>query len=451
MIRSFLGSMTARIFLTLVLGTIGSGSLVMTLAANERARLDTHIRMHHAAERMEQLILTLDGVPPSSRAAVIQVAQRYAVRVALNASAPVPGKASDSEFAMELRRTLGENRHIGVYDGKDRDCATEGTSQDAAPAAGHRCEIIAASLQDGSPVRLDIRRPDRTPPPFMKNFLSDLVLLLTALVVLALIVAHMATKPLRRLARAAHELGRDIERQPLPETEGSTEVREASAAFNRMQARIRDHLQQRTCMLAAIAHDLQTPLTRLRLRLEKVGDPDLRGKLIKDMTDTQKMAREGLEFARTLNVDEPFEFVDLDSLVAAISNDAIDAGCDVTCSGSIGAPVLAAPQALRRCIANLIENAIKYGKLARVTVNRVDRTALVSVADAGPGIPDGRLEEVFQPFNRGGGAHPEVAAGTGLGLAIARIVAEKHRGVVRLRNGAPDEGGLVATLELPLP
>jgi signal transduction histidine kinase len=440
--------MTARIFVSLVAGTLASGALFMTLAAREREQLDTHIRMLHAAQRMEQLILTLDVLPESLRSAVIQVAERYGMRVETGKPVPVPGRVSDSEFAAELRHTLGENRHISVFDGSSRDCATRIPGRAAATVTDARCETIVAALQDGSPVTIVVAYPGRAPPPFMEDFPRDLLLLLSALILLALAVAHMATRPLRKLAQAAHELGRNIERQPLPEIEGSLEVREAAAAFNTMQARIRSHLQERTCMLAAIAHDLQTPLTRLRLRLEKVSDPALRAKLISDMNDTQKMVSKGLEFARTLSVEETFELVDLDSLVAAICNDAIDAGCPVSCSGQICKPVLAAPLALRRCISNLVENAIKYGKLVRVTVSRAEHMALVTIADAGPGIPEQHLETVFQPFSRGEDAYAGTSRGTGLGLAIARIVAEKHRGTVTLRNGTP---GLVATLELPLP
>lgn len=449
MLKSFAGSMTARIFLTLVLGTFLSGALVMSLAAHERNWLDTQTRMRHAAERVEQLVLILDQVPHSLRAEVTRVAQRYGVRIVPGDSSPPPGMESDSAFAAELHQTLGENRYIRVYDGSGRDCAFTVPDAVAAHPDDYRCETIVTGLRDGSNVTMDIIYRDRA-SPFMEDYPSELLVVVVALVLLALLVSHMATKPLRRLARAAHELGRNIERPALPETEGSTEVREASAAFNTMQARIRSHLQERTCMLAAVAHDLQTPLTRLRLRLEKVADPELRTRLVSDLTDTQNMVTSGLEFARLLSVDEPFERVDLDSLVATICSDATDAGSDISCSGRIGQPVLAAPYALHRCISNLVDNALKYGKLARVSVRRSGNNAVVEVADAGPGIPEALREEMFQPFRRTTGGGGPVPSGTGLGLAIARIVADQHKGALRLHDG-PDGHGLVAILELPLP
>jgi len=449
MLTAFAGSMTARIFLTLVLGTILSGALVMSLATHERNRLDAQSRMRHAAERVEQLVLILDVVPQSLRSAVIRVAQRYGVHIVPGGARPVLGMVSDSAFAAELHRTLGENRRVRVYDGTGKDCTLTVPGRGMTHPGAYRCEAIVAGLRDGSNVTLDITYRDRA-TPLLENYPAELLVLVVALTLLALFVSHMATQPLRRLARAAHALGRNIERPSLPETEGSTEVRAAAAAFNTMQARIRSHLQERTCMLAAVAHDLQTPLTRLRLRLEKVGDPELHARLVNDLTATQNMVTSGLEFARLPSVDEPFERVDLDSLVAAICSDAMDAGCDIACSGRLGQPVLAAPHALRRCISNLVDNALKYGKLARVRVYRSGHTAVVEVADAGPGIPESRREEMFQPFRRNAGTDEPDSPGTGLGLAIARIVAQQHKAALRL-HGGPDGRGLVAILELPLP
>ena len=202
-------------------------------------------------------------------------------------------------------------------------------------------------------------------------------------------------------------------------------------------------------MLAAIAHDLQTPLTRLRLRLENVQDEDLRGRLVADLTATQSMIREGLDFAQSVSQAEDFEAVDLDSLVAAICNDAADAGQDVIHSGRIGKSVMACPHSLRRCIANLLDNALKYGKFAHVSVKLEDAKAIVTIIDGGPGIPEDQLETVFQPFKRLEDSRSRSTGGTGLGLTIARIIAGQHRGSVKLKNMGPSDLGLMATLELP--
>ncbi len=292
---------------------------------------------------------------------------------------------------------------------------------------------------------------NRPPPPFGGGFFKNLALFLSALTLLALVVAHMATKPLRKLAQAAHALSRNIDHPAIAVGEGSNEVREASAAFNSMQNSIRSYIEERTIMLAAIAHDLQTPLTRLRLRLEKVADEALRTKLVEDLTATQDLVKEGLEFARTMSADYPtFDLVDLDSLVETLCNDATDSGQEVTLSGKLGRPLRASPHALRRCIANLLDNAIKYGKFAHISVKQEHDKAIISIIDGGAGIPPDQIEAVFRPFNRLESSRSRNSGGTGLGLTIARIIAEKHHGSIKLKNMGSKDLGLLVTLELPI-
>ncbi len=449
MIHSFTGSMTARIFLILIGGTIISVVLVMLLASYERKNLETRIRSHHVAERVAQSIHLLDAIPASSRQPVVDILDRSGIRVSLSPSAALKGNPPDKNTLDALRERLG-NRKMIVLDRTDEDCPVLKRQNDRNPAQTHRCETILATLNDGTPIQLDLAQRDRFPPMIRGNFLKNLLLFLSGLSLLALIVAHMATKPLRRLAKAAHELGRNLEQEPLPVDEGSTEVREAAEAFNTMQSSIRNHIKERTFMLAAIAHDLQTPLTRLRLRLEKVADEKLRASLVADLTATQAMVTEGLEFARTVSVEERLELVDLDSLIEAICNDAADAGWEVTCSGKIGKTALAFPHSLRRCVANLLDNAVKYGKFAHVMLEVKNKKAVISIIDGGSGLPEDQLETVFQPFNRMEHSRSRDSGGTGLGLTIARIIAEKHKGSVKLSNVGTDDLGLIATLELPL-
>jgi signal transduction histidine kinase len=204
-------------------------------------------------------------------------------------------------------------------------------------------------------------------------------------------------------------------------------------------------------MLVAIAHDLQTPLTRLRLRLEKVTDDDLRNRLLTDLSAIQVMVKEGLEFARSANNEEdPMQKTDLDSMIEAICNDATDAGQEVSLSGRIGVPIMAQPSSLRRCISNLVDNAVKYGKFAHINIRRDASKVVLSIIDGGPGIPKDQMEEVFQPFNRLENSRSRDSGGTGLGLTIARNIAEKHRGTIKLRNIGDADFGLEVTLELAI-
>lgn len=269
----------------------------------------------------------------------------------------------------------------------------------------------------------------------------------SAIFALALIVARLTTRPLADLATAAARLGDDVENAPpLPER-GPSEVRQAAAAFNAMQARIARDVRERTTMLAAITHDLQTPLTRLRLRLEKVGDEALRAKLVADLDAMHATVREGLDLATSIDVREPPQRIDLDSMLESVVADAADAGGDVTLEGRTHCRVLGSPNALRRCLTNLCDNAVAYGRFARVHADAAGGRAVVLVRDGGPGIPPEYLERVFDPFVRVEASRSRETGGTGLGLTIARNAAVSMGATIALRN--LPAGGLEVRLEFP--
>ena len=270
-------------------------------------------------------------------------------------------------------------------------------------------------------------------------------LYLFSFLVLAYAVARIALKPLRELGRAATNLGDNIDSAPLPES-GPTEVREAAVAFNAMQARIRHDVRERTSMLAAITHDLQTPVTRLRLRLEKVDNQELREKLIADLAVMSETIRDGLDLAQSLESREPDVRIDLDSVLASVCNDATDAGNDVRIEGQTHAFIVGSPWALRRCITNLVDNAIKYGTRASISAEANAGRVVVRVLDDGPGMPEDQLDAVLDPFVRLEASRSRETGGTGIGLTIARNIAQRFGGTVTLKNRA--EGGLEASLVL---
>jgi signal transduction histidine kinase len=213
-------------------------------------------------------------------------------------------------------------------------------------------------------------------------------------------------------------------------------------------ARIRRDVRERTSMLAAITHDLQTPVTRLRLRLEKVADAALRAKLVADLAAMSETIREGLDLATSLDAREPLQRVDFDALIESLCADAQDAGQDVSVAGRTGAAVRAAPNALRRCVMNLLDNAIAYGRSARVEILRESGYAVARIRDAGPGIPEESLEAVLDPFVRVETSRSRETGGTGIGLTIANNIATRLGGSIALRNHP--EGGLEVTLRLPV-
>lgn len=446
--RVFFQSMTSRVFLILITGVLVSALLTLGLAMGERRRMIAEFRDFHAVERVAQFIQSLENVPADLRAPYLAAASGIGVHAAL-AQATEVVNGQRSRLADMLDKRLSESYQVFSAPTRPDDCPYSNRGPASRRPAERRaaCEAILITLQDGERLRLSIL-PPRPPPTFglRSDYIGDGILFLVSIGVLAAVIARMTMRPLKRLAQAATELGNDIERPPLPER-GATEIRQAAAAFNAMQSRIRHHIRQRAHILAAITHDLQTPLTRLRLRLEKVDDPDLREKLIGDMTAMQSMVREGLDFARSMNSAEPLQPLNLDSLIDSVCIDAADAGQAVTSSGTTNLSVMARPTALRRCLTNLIDNAVKYGQSAHVTAGFEGASAVIRVTDTGEGIPSEELEKVFEPFYRLENSRSRETGGSGLGLTIARNIAEQHGGTIRLWN--PPTGGLEVVLTLP--
>ncbi|HEY0267678.1 MAG TPA: ATP-binding protein [Methyloradius sp.] len=462
-VHIFIHSMTGRFFLILIGGIIVSAALALSLAAYEGQNMLSQVRLRHLTERVEQIVLTLELTPQTAREQVANITSKTGVRVDFSAPESnqllqTEGYSADDEASAAMAKVLGDTRKIIAYQHTGIDCPVRpnGSKRNESQSnSTSKCRIIFATLNDGTAVRMDFATPaESLPPPFRIDFLPYLGLFLLCVSILSWFVANLATRPLRKLAIAAHRVGLNIghavDEDKLPEQTGPAEVREAAIAFNTMQSQIRHFVEERTYMLAAIAHDLQTPLTRLRLRLEKVADPALQDKLIHDLSMTLEMIKEGLELARSLNEGEPFEMLDLDSLIDTICNDATDAGLEVTQSGRVGVPVMARPSALRRCISNLVENAVKYGQFAHVIVKREGQKVIISVIDGGEGIPEDQLLRVLEPFKRLEDSRSRDSGGTGLGLTIASNIAEKHRGSLRLRNICAGGLGLEAILEMAI-
>jgi signal transduction histidine kinase len=260
---------------------------------------------------------------------------------------------------------------------------------------------------------------------------------------------RIATQPLRQLANAADALGPDLKGTALPEG-GPTEVARASTAFNAMQRRIAGYLTERTQILAAISHDLQTPITRMRLRTDLMDDEEQRGKLQHDLDEMVALVREALTYARSLHgADENPRKVDLDALLDTLRCDYEDAGKPVTVSGQVGRPVMSRPLAMRRILTNLADNALKFGEAVELTVQVTPQKDIeICVLDRGPGIPESELEAVLQPFYRVENSRNRETGGTGLGLAIAQQLAASIGARLSLANRPG--GGLAARLVMPL-
>ncbi len=311
-------------------------------------------------------------------------------------------------------------------------------------------ELVVVSLRLKNGSWLNVASPIQSPPLFFSARLGwSMVVMLVAVVAISALIVGRMTEPLKQLSMAAEKLGTDVQAPAIPET-GPEEVRRTAHAFNVMQNRIRRFVEDRTQMLGAIAHDLGTPITRLRLRAEFVEDEDVRSKMLRDLDDMQHMVASTLSFIREDATSEPQVMVDLGSLLARVCDDIIDAGEDVDLA-EIPRWVLVdcRPIALRRALGNLVGNAVKYGSIARVSLKiETDRLAIL-IDDDGPGIPEARQEDVFQPFRRLEDSRNRETGGTGLGLAVARTIVRAHGGDIQLSN--PSAGGLRVTVCLPRP
>lgn len=270
---------------------------------------------------------------------------------------------------------------------------------------------------------------------------------LTALILalIGIVIAHRITRPLRGLARSAEALGRGESLPPLDEN-GPEEVRGTAAAFNRMQARLNRFIEDRTRMLAAIGHDLRTPLTALRLRTEFVSDPEEQRKMLEAIDEMHQMTEAAIELARGGSSEEPVREVDLMALVGSLCDDLADLGQPVSHEEGPREILRCRPNAMRRALRNLIENAVRYGGRAEVSVVRRGGLIEVVIRDSGPGIAEAMREHAFAPFSRLERSRNRDSGGAGLGLTIARSIVRQHGGDICLSDGNP---GLTVTVTLP--
>ena len=460
-------SMVLRVFLLLSLGLCLAAALTGGMAwwrAREGGTWGPPAPQDWA-ERVATYVRAIESVPPPQRAAVAALGESAGLQLSIPAAAADPmavaaaADASD-EPALSAALSAALGRPARVVDASGV-AACAGDARAGGGWSGWRgpgswyCRQVRTTFADGTPLRL------RVSPTFGwraaqaaggEHRLAWLWPLALPLVLLALAagITRLALAPLLTLSRAAERFADDVDAPPLPER-GPREIRAALAVFNRMQSRIRAHMSERTSMLAAIAHDLQTPLTRLRLRLEQVADPALRDSLERDLAECRSRVREGLDLARSLDDRSPLVALDLDALLRSACDQAADAGLPVHYEGDSRLTVRARPAALLRCVENLIANAVKYGDAARVGAAAEGADAVIRVRDRGPGIVPQDLERVFEPFVRLEHSRSRDTGGTGLGLTIARNLMSRQGGSVELRNigGTPPQG-LEARLRIPL-
>lgn len=413
----------------LVAGLVLAYAVSLWAAARQREHMLDAMMLPHVSRDVASALDLLDRLPAAERAAWLTRLSRPNYRFVLEAAQPAAAPAGT--FAQRLAGAIGSA-------GGPQRVLGPGTLAGGTPA-------LRLRLGDGSPAALVLRLPGPQGP-----WLSAAALL-AQIAVIALCIAaaaRLVTRPMQRLATAAHRLGDDPQAPPLPE-EGPLEVRQAAAAFNAMQRRIARHMDERLEILAAIAHDLQTPLTRLRMRCELLGPHPERPRLLADLSEMQHLVEEGLAYARSAHAaSEPDELVDLHALLDTLVCDRTDAGQTVTPDLPPGLTVRTRPQALRRIVGNLLDNALKFAGAAELRVDDGPAGELhIAVLDRGPGIPAEDLPRMLQPFERLESSRSRETGGSGLGLAIAMRLSQAIGAQLQL---APRPGGgLRAAVVLP--
>lgn len=426
-------------------------AIFVALILRDRGELSMRVGgIGDSSHRIEFLTRSLEALEGDARAAE---RERLSADATLrNEPERYPGKglrrrevaAIERAFVAELRDRLGDSYNVAVRGIQRGSADVIHLVPRRRPARGTTALDVSVGLPDGDTLVFRVAAPQPDPPLPWHLFIQLGVLTLMLAVVLFL-VTRSITRPLSKLAQAADGVGRSVRHPPLAE-EGVREIREATRAFNTMQDRLLRYLDSRTSVLAAMSHDLRTPLTRLRLRVESVADEHLRTRFAADLDEMEALVRGALALFRGLEDDEGFERLDVNALLETFAAEYTEVGASVSLEGRARSLVEAKPRALKRCLTNLVDNALKFGRRAMIAVD--DGEALViRVSDEGPGIPEDSLERVFEPFYRLDSSRSRDTGGTGLGLSIARDIAQAHGGTLTLRNRP--QGGLTAELRLP--
>jgi signal transduction histidine kinase len=307
-------------------------------------------------------------------------------------------------------------------------------------------QLFAVSLNDGGWIVFTLPR-HLWGLPSQARVGIGVVFLILSIVMVTVAATFQLSRPIRNFTEALRRFGTDPRASPLPET-GPAELRVTIAAFNATQKQVQRFVEDRTVMLAAISHDLRTPLTKMRLRGELIEDEDQRLRLFRDVDDMQAMVDSALSFFRESMDDEETTRFDLPELLRTITDDLSDHGISVPYEGPAHLTYVGRPLALKRAFTNLIDNGVKYGNRARVELRVTGKHITIFVRDSGPGIPSSERERVFAPFFRLEGSRNRLTGGVGLGLTSARTILRAHGGDIVLRN--QPEQGLEVEVLLPL-
>ncbi|TCP38855.1 ATP-binding protein [Rhodovulum marinum] len=437
-LRLPLDGLAARFSILLAAALIAANLVAAALLYADRARQDSAALIEREVERIVSLVPAIEAAPADRRVQAARAASTRRTRVSVDPAPIVEAGHSgprSASLTRALRDALGDREVRAELVVRHRE---DGARSGEAVALSIRLGGDAGGLQWLN----SISRGDHRGPPGIPSEVLLLVLgtSLVSVLGVALLLVRRLTRPLNALAAAARAAGQGDRGVHVPEA-GPRELRDAAAAFNEMQGRIARFDAERMRTLAAVGHDLRTPITSLRIRAEML-DEDEAAPMIRTLDEMTVMADGLVQYARGAGDGEEQTRVDLPALLDRLCH---ERGAKLTRAEAVQVPGRAV--ALGRAFGNVIDNAIRYGGAAGVRVEREGTAARVIVEDDGPGIPEGRLSDVLEPFVRGEESRSGETGGAGLGLAIARNIIASHGGELCLENRA--EGGLRVTLRLP--
>jgi signal transduction histidine kinase len=460
MIRLLPKSLFGQTLLILLAGLIVSHAAGSWIYTADREQAVRAVGGFAAAHRIANLTRLLQDTPREARPRVVAALSDQGFRVALSADPPaIVVTNGDPVVANAVKAFLVERLSLGSAR-QPRVSASPAAGPMFGPwymmghgpmmhgfggFAGFRDLQVAIPLADGQWLSFATALPEGG-PAFSSQFLLSMAIMAAIILAVSVWAVRRVTAPLASLATAAERLGHDVNAPALPET-GTTETRQAARAFNDMQTRLRNLIDNRTHLLASISHDLRTPLTLLRLRAEEVENPQERDKMLANIAEMDSMIAATLQFARDESASEPRRPTDLTSLLQSVVDDMSDAGLAVRMNPAEPVVYPCQPAALKRAVRNLLDNAVKYGRTGSVGVHTTLRTIEIDIEDDGPGIPEPELARVLEPFYRLEDSRNRETGGVGLGLAITQSIVQAHGGTLTLSNRPA--GGLRARIAFP--
>lgn len=399
-------------------------------------------RDRQLAERLASVVRAISGAPSNDRERQAHALSTTGLEVRWAPAASVTSVSHGQSDLRSLRTQLREMVAELAEDDLRLDRRQHGTGDESARPGSF---VGSIRMADGTWINFSAGAGFLIASTQHGILLSTTAMAL-GIVAISVILVRWVIEPLRSLTDAAARVGVDVSTPGMPEA-GPREVRDAARAFNQMQERIRRLLADRTQTLAAVSHDLKTPITRLRLRAEFIADQELRREVGDDLGEMEAMIESVLAFLRDHAHEGETKTVDIAAVLETICDHHGDAGHAVTLVRPTAVPLPCKPLAIKRALSNLIDNAVRYGGNADVTLIDDAREVRIVIRDNGPGIPEGEIEKVFNPFFRLEESRSRDTGGTGLGLTISRTIVRAHGGDVRLENRP--NGGLVATVTLP--